>query len=372
MSHEPYLPLRRFVRPIERVRGGAHTSEPGMARTRAAGILSPFGGLLGSRLPLSSADFPSALTLAPIRRERVERETQVVHERRRESDSNPERFGSLLDESPGEGDSAEPAERVLAWRTERVHTRETTVRHGQTDSGGRRRTRDDPPSLTVHRSFPTRVERLTRDVRVVRDTGGATGRPLSLGTAPFRPPEPGHDPARARREPPRPDRPHSPDRDGDARGDVPSMLPPSVTPATTPDAAASRLDSSDVFSLAPSPGTRRPDSGETHLPPLVVRSAPSTAGTAASASSSATTTRSAPTPGTGAVAAGGSTPTQTAVTGDGPFHQRPSATAVEPTGVVDALFAQRTTVDRLVDRLYVEFERKLRIERERRGLRGGR
>ncbi|MFC6724190.1 hypothetical protein ACFQE1_07335, partial [Halobium palmae] len=63
----------------------------------------------------------------------------------------------------------------------------------------------------------------------------------------------------------------------------------------------------------------------------------------------------------------------TPVAGDGRLSHGPSTTAVAVEGpsVVDALFAQRTTVDRLVDRLYVEFERKLRIERERRGLRGG-
>ncbi|MFC6725389.1 hypothetical protein ACFQE1_13625, partial [Halobium palmae] len=103
------------------------------------GLLSPFAGLLGSRRPPSSADAPGmgmlALTLAPVLRERVERETHIVRERQPKPDSEPERFGSLLRAaSPTGSGSADRPDRVLDWRTDRVHTHETTVRPERPDA----------------------------------------------------------------------------------------------------------------------------------------------------------------------------------------------------------------------------------------------
>lgn len=385
MSREPFPPLRRFVRPIGRLgtsrREHAHASDPRATRLDTGpGLLTPFIGLLGSRLSPSPAAGTEpgmlALTLAPLLRERVERETHVVREHQPKPDSEPERFGSLLrGESSTDSDSADRPDRVLAWRTDRVHTRETTVRPERSAAPTRSGARDDPPSLLVRRSFPTRVERLTRDVRVVRDRVPATnlsphpgtiGGPRPAEVAPDSSGRPGWGPSEPRGLP-------APDRAVDAPADAPTTLPPSLAPTTSATESSRRADLFDGFSLTPR-GAHRPGSDETDLPPLVVRPTPSPPGAGFPPVAPAATTGAAGPPDTSTVAeTGGSMETRTPVAGDGRLPHGPSTTAVAVEGpnVVDALFAQRTTVDRLVDRLYVEFERKLRIERERRGLRGG-
>lgn len=384
MNRETVPPLRRFVRPIARVDGSARAlgatvtgsetnAATGTGSGPRTGLLSPFVGVLGGRFP-PGADGSTilALTLAPVSlHERVERETRVVSEKRPMPDSGTERFGSLLrGESGGEDAPTDHAAGVLAWQTERVHTRETTVRSGRSGALGRGRARDEPLPLTVNRPVPGRVERpVTRDVRIVRDgspeadlafpPASPTGSPRPLDTV--------RDPSGyTLQEPPRSSGVPTPGRKIDTRGDAPMSLLArgGLARTSTRDVSTSRPEPRAEFPLAVPRGTRpRTNVAEADQPPLVVRPTPSTSALSGDAVDSATTgparipgastTDAVSQPATGAAAAD--------------VKPASSTTTVEGPRVVDALFAQRTTVDRLVDRLYVEFERKLRIERERRG-----
>lgn len=380
MNGETFPLLCRFVRPIARVGGGARASGASGATVAGAatnaatgtgagprtGVLSPLVGVLGGRRP-AGADGPTmlALTLAPVSlHERVERETRVVSEERPPPDSGTERFGSLLrGESGSEDAPPDHAARVLAWRTERVHTRETTVRPGRSGAQGRGRARDGPLSLTVNRP-------VARDVRVVRDGSPEADRafPPVPSTGGPRPLDAVRDPSgRTPQEPPRSSEAHAPDRGTDARGDAPTTLPVRVGLDRTSvrDVSTSRPEPRAEFPLAVPRGTRRrTDPDEADRPPLVVRPTPSTSAPPGGAVDPTTTTGPARSPGASTTDTAGRPTTGATAMDDEPAS---STTVVEGSRVVDALFAQRTTVDRLVDGLYVEFERKLRIERERRG-----
>jgi hypothetical protein len=384
MSRDPFPSLRRFVRPIARLGEGALRASRTTRAAAGPGRRSPFVGVLAARQSWDGAfvDAPTMLplTLVPVPfHERVERETRVVEGRGDSPAPVPERFGTLLRDAPAAGDAGGLTTRVLTWRTERLHTPATTRRPERSATESRGRVRAGPPALTVNRSFPTRVERSARDVRVVHheltDAGRASGSasptddsgPFDTTVA-----SSGHvsdalaswDTGRTLARPP------------DAQAEGPTTRLPSVgvDHAGPLTAATPGFEPRSPFSPAvPRGAGHRTDADAAAAPPLVVRPASATSRSRGNATASASTPGPAPSPDAGTVWTEGDPSTGSVAAADGVTPTPSSPSAVAGPQVVDALFAQRTTVDRLVDRLYVEFERKLRIERERRGYgRGGR